>query len=352
MDESPTTRDKCHAHVGRMAIASTPPPLLGFRERDCGTRERGATTMTGTRKQFEARTHAQLETEKGAKGERATRTDHYYSRIWATLTAAAVAASFLLLASVKPAEAAFPGKNGKIAFSSDMTEGEGVDNPEGDYEIFTINPDGTGLKQLTSNDADDFGPDYSADGKWITFTSTRDGDEEIYVMKADGSDQENLSNTPGANDSFPVWSPDGKRIAFTSDRDGNFEVYKMRADGSDQKDLSNTPDANELLPDWSPDGNRISFASDRDSAPFVFDIFKMKADGSGKKNLTSTPDVNDLFSAWSPDGKQIAFDSARDNPGTKNFDIFKMRADGSGKKSLTNTPGVDDYAPSWKPRKK
>src|SRR5947209_5567761 len=121
------------------------------------------------------------------------RTGHQYSRVCATLAALVVASLFL--APVKPAEATFPGKNGKIAFSSNMTEGEGVDNPEGDYEIFTINPDGTGLEQLTSNDADDYAPEYSADGKWITFTSDRNGRrkgiDDIFKMKADGSDQEN-----------------------------------------------------------------------------------------------------------------------------------------------------------------
>ena len=83
-------------------------------------------------------------------------------RLKAFLAAASVATLTVLLAGlfsqVQPADAAFPGQNGKLVFGSSMNSGPGVDNPEGDYEIFTINPDGTGLVQLTHNSADDYYP--------------------------------------------------------------------------------------------------------------------------------------------------------------------------------------------------
>jgi hypothetical protein len=96
----------------------------------------------------------------------------------------------------------------------------------------------------------------------IAFTSTRHGNAEIYVMKADGSGQTRLTNTP-AEEFHPAWSPNGQRIAFASNRDGNDEVYVMKADGSSPTRLTNNP-ANDYLPDWSPDGQKIAFVSNRD----------------------------------------------------------------------------------------
>jgi Tol biopolymer transport system component len=311
-----------------------------------------------------------------------------------------VAAS-LLLALMMPAEAAFSGKNGKIAFSSNKSKGKGVDNRTGDFEIFTIDPDGTGLEQLTFNRADDYAPEYSADGERITFTSDREGSsrgiDDIFKMEADGSDQENLTKTPRTDDSFsvwspngrwiaftsfrgdnfevyrmkadgsaqrnltenpaddslPAWSPGGKRIAFQSDRTGNFEIFKMKANGSAKKNLTKNSAANDVLPEWSPDGRRMAFASDRDSTIFILDIFTMKKDGSSQQNLTETPRASECFSAWSPDGRQIAFDRDWGRPAsgcTDNENIFRMKADGSSQKKVTGTRVADDYAPAWQPR--
>ena len=92
-----------------------------------------------------------------------------------TLLACVVA----LLAGENHAQAAFPGANGKIVFASDGTTGTGVNNPTGDDEIFTMNKDGTGKTQLTDNTADDDSPSFSADGRYVVFTSDRDGNKEI-----------------------------------------------------------------------------------------------------------------------------------------------------------------------------
>ncbi len=117
-----------------------------------------------------------------------------------------VALVSLLATTATPAEADFPAKNGRIAFASDRTTGPGVDNPTGDYEIFTTNPDGNGLKQLTINTAIDEYPAYSPNGKRIVFSTFRDGNFEIYKMKADGSNPTNLTNNP-ALDYEPAWQP-------------------------------------------------------------------------------------------------------------------------------------------------
>lgn len=114
----------------------------------------------------------------------------------------------------------------RIAFSS---------RRDGDFEIYVMNADGTGLARLTDNDAADKHPAWSPDGQRIAFDSNRDGTWEIYVMNADGDGLARLTYDDADDGSFwalrPVWSPDGKRIAFHSKRDGNWEIYVMSAGG-------------------------------------------------------------------------------------------------------------------------
>jgi Tol biopolymer transport system component len=76
--------------------------------------------------------------------------------------------------------------------------------------------------------------------------------KEIFVVNADGSGLRNLTDNDGANDD-PVWSPDGRAIAFTSDRDGNVEIYVMEADGGNERNVSQNA-ADDFDPAWSPRG--------------------------------------------------------------------------------------------------
>jgi TolB protein len=139
----------------------------------------------------------------------------------------------------------------KIAFSSDR---------DGNREIYSMNADGSGQTRLT-NDAGkvadisldflDADPAWSPDAKKIAFESTRDGDYEIYTMNEDGSDQKNLSQN-AALDALPAWSPDGKDIVFESERGekGNRDIFVMTAsDGTIVDRLTNEPTAEEA-PDW------------------------------------------------------------------------------------------------------
>lgn len=180
----------------------------------------------------------------------------------------------------------------------------------------------------------------------IAFESDRDGNNEIYLMNADGSELKNLTNHLDY-DGLPAWSPDGKQLAFMSLRDGNMEIYLMNADGTDQKRLTENP-ANDYAPTWSPDGKQIAFASDRDGNT---DIYRMNVDGTALTNLTQHP-AQDTNPAWSPDGQQIVFSSDRENKPRDYYvrGIYVMNADGTGTQRLSENSmmGVRSF-PAWSP---
>jgi TolB protein len=291
-----------------------------------------------------------------------------------------------------PAGATFPGDNGQIALASNG-DPFGT-NPEHDFEIFRMNRDGSGLTQLTFNAATDFAPDWSPDGRKITFRSRRDaGNREIYVMNADGSQQTrltvnpatddapswsadgtkiyfhstrtgnlevfvmkadeseavggavvNLSNNPAA-DGRPVESPDGRTIAFVSERDGPSAIYTMRVDGSDVRRLTPGTVAWAANPNWSPDGRMIAFVNNFCGPCPASDIFVMKRNGTAIRQLTASFG-NNLYPFWSPEGDKIAFTHWVDLDAV-NADIYLMDTAGDGRTNITNSPTVDDEYPAW-----
>jgi len=242
--------------------------------------------------------------------------------------AVALTAGLLLLALVgtKPARAAFPGQNGKIAFSVD-------DWGYGSGFIYTMNPDGSNQTQLTSGSGGDSEPAYAPDGSKIVFTSARDGNAEIYVMNSDGSGQTRLTNDP-ASDSQPAFSSDGSKVAFTSERDGNAEIYVLNADSSGTPTRLTNDGAADVDPAFSPDGSKIAFTSERDGNK---EVYAMDADGADPIRLTNDP-TDDFQPAYAPDGSKIAFATKRDG---LNSEVYVMNQDGSGQTGLTN--GSDDY---------
>jgi Tol biopolymer transport system component len=258
---------------------------------------------------------------------------------------AAISLALVMVVAAKPAQAAFPGNNGKIVFMSDRIT---ADNPEADFEIFMMNDDGTGLTQLTKNTMTDGQPTFSPDGTQIAFESNRDGDYDIYKMNAapeSATNQpQNLTNNT-VYDFDPAWSPDGTKIAFTGSPSGNADIYTMFSDGSDQVRLTKRS-AQDLQPAWSPDGRKIAFMSGRSGNA---EIYVMKAARpEGKRNRPanrSRHSGTDESPNWSPDGTQIAFQSAR---GGSDFEIWTMAADGTKQVPLTDN-STGDFRPAWSP---
>jgi len=284
---------------------------------------------------------------------------------------------------------AFPGTNGRIAFT---TYGGGG-------ELYSMKADGTDVVNLTNNPAPDYNAMWSADGSKIAFDTSRDGNFEIYKMNADGSDQIRLTDDaisgPG-DDWSPNWSPDGTKLVFYSDRNDQvptktFDIYTMNADGTNQTLVTNnaiqdlgvqwSPDGSRLvfssggttaqaddpareiytmnpdgtsvsapltsnafnddIPSWSPDGTKIVFMSKRDGNN---EIYSMNANGTNQVNLSNSSS-SDHFPTWSPDGTKIVFLSMRDG----NSEMYTMNPDGTNQTRLTNTPTINEDQPSWQP---
>ena len=223
-----------------------------------------------------------------------------------------------------------PGLSGTIAFTTDR---------DGDFEIYLMGADGSDPVNLTNSPATwDTLPDWSPDGARIVFMSSGDGQYDVYAINADGSDLTRLTDSLG-RDWYPAWSPDGARIVFASDRDRSMEIYVMNADGTGLTRLTED-DAFDRSPDWSPDGSRIVFASDVSGD---YEVYVMNADGTGADKLTNSPGT-DFFPRWSPNGESIVFDSRRDG----DREIYVMNADGTGQTNLTNHPAEDGLA-EWSP---
>lgn len=323
------------------------------------------------------------------------------------LSAAVIVAGILLaLAGSSPAEAAFPGTAGAIAFSTTRDGNEDF----GRQNVYRMDSDGFGQTRLTDTARFNSSPSWSPDGKKVAFEAKDEsGYGEVFAMDADGSNEVNLTNNNEVHDVGPAWfpngrkiafashrrgggyqgggnnwelwvmtldasgdpvgpptrltrnaafdtspavSPDGRKIAFSSDRDGDFDIYVMltRPEGPNNRPvkLTDNATAHDEAPDWSPDGTKLAFAG---NGTFALDILVMKPVPEGPtnrpKNLTSKSAADDSSPAWSPDGRQIAFQS--DRP-VNNHEVWRMGADGSNKVQLTNEEvGVRAGGPDWQP---
>lgn len=224
---------------------------------------------------------------------------------------------------------------GKIAFISDR---------KGRNTIYSINADGTGLREI-SDASSALNRDItgvhtmtiSPDGKQIAFGTAAfpSGTSDIYTINADGSNLRNLTHQP-ALDLYPAWSPDGTRIAFISNRNGKGEVCIMRPDGTDFRVIGQAVITYPgFAPAWSPDGRCLAFL-DQNSRVNIADLSSNEL-----RNISQGPDLFATNPIWSPNSVQVGFQAEGD--------IYIMNADCSRLHNLTDDSSDENWYPSWSP---
>ena len=192
---------------------------------------------------------------------------------------------------------------------------------DGNSEIYVSDADGSNQTNLTRNPTTDVAPRWSPDGARITFVR----DSQVWIMNADGSDPTQL--TTGSNDSEPQWSPDGTHIALIRNDSGAFNLWVVSDSGDEPAQLT-TAGASRFS--WSPDGTKLAFSTDRNGNA---DIYTMNSDGSAEAIRAGDSADNDR-PTWSPDGFEILFQSRRSG----NDDLWIVGPLGNDPRNLTNSP--------------
>jgi Tol biopolymer transport system component len=282
-------------------------------------------------------------------------------------TLSILALSAAALGAAAGASASFPGSAGRLAYfyaaelwslSPDGAEtrplGAGLSpawSPNGrliafdaivngNNDVWVMRADGTGRRRITRNAAPDYFAGWSPDGSQLVFTSDRGG-EDLFRIRLDGTGEQRLTDDPRP-DWGAAWSPDGRSIAFAGNARGNLEIELIDSAGGGRRQLTDHPER-DYDPAWSPDGTKIAFTTERDGNA---NVYVMNADGTDMSRLTDDPS-GDWRPAWSPDGTQIAFESERDEA-TFDRDVFVMNADGSAQRRL-RTGNVNARDVDWQP---
>jgi TolB protein len=273
----------------------------------------------------------------------------------------------LLAAAAVLVLGAAPGAGGAHASSRIVFALEGGSGPSADLtSLYTVRPDGTGLRRLTVPPTlqalgGDSGPAWAPRGRRIVFERNLPywGSDRMRLMSVSAAGGRPTQLTSGPFDAMPSFSPDGRRIAFTrverSAAPPGAGLFTVDRAGRHVRPLLS--DRIDLSADWSPDGRTIAFSRltspDRPLAEAT--LYLADADGTHLRQLSAKP-VHGLSPSWSPDGNRLAFVSFADGNDPPcdaascppSGELYVVRVDGSGLRRLTRSR-ADDEHPSWSP---
>lgn len=297
------------------------------------------------------------------------------------LAAALLLAVVMVVLAAGSADAAFPGQDGKIAFSKENYR-------NGTSGIFAIAPEGGGQERLGPEYG--YSPSWSADGQKIAFARYTRNSADIFTKTIGVSGSTRLTDNPAFEDSVAV-SPDGGKIAFTryNRNSESSDIYVMNADGTGTKNLTKTDQIGEFGSDWSPDGGKIAFTSVRfsgmeglaaraaesqEGGAFTpealtleslareasepkettaepeedVEVSVINADGTGREDLTASR-AYDILPAFSPSGDEIVFSKLTFDGRSEQSELVVMDSDGTNKRQITDTPRAFEYEADWQP---
>lgn len=273
----------------------------------------------------------------------------------------------------------FGGENAEayFAFDGDRLIFQATPRGAGCDQIFTMNLDGSDVRQVSTGEGRTTCSYYYPSGDKILYSSTHHFSAacpsppdfsrgyvwaiypsyDIFVSNADGSDLQQLTHSFGY-DAEATFSPLGDLIVFTSMRDGDLEIYTMKPDGSDVRRLTYEL-GYDGGPFFSPDGSKIIYRarhpeSAEDAAdytsllaeglirPTTLDIFVMDADGSNQIQLTDFGAAS-FAPFWHPSGEKVIFSSNMDDPAGRDFELYMIDLDGGGLERITTSKGFDGF---------
>lgn len=217
-----------------------------------------------------------------------------------------------------------------------------VSEHQGGRELYVMDADGYGARQVTADGFLNLMPSWSPDRRFVVYTAHRQRSQAIVKLELASNERETLID-PNSLNITPAFSPDGKTLAYTTSYGGNSEIDQVDLLTKQVRRLTDHPSA-DLSPTWSPDGRELAFTSDRAGRP---QIYLMNADGSNVRRLTFTGEYN-AAPAWSPQGDWIAFVCRIPKQG---FKLCLITPDGQQQTQITFDPGIDD-SPSWAPNGK
>jgi Tol biopolymer transport system component len=179
-------------------------------------------------------------------------------------------------------------------------------------DVFIADADGRNARPFLPDRALDYNASFSADGRWVVFTSTRGGSADIYRARADGTKLEKLTDSPAFDDQGAL-SPDGDWLAFVSSRSGQADIWTLELKSGDLRNVTSSA-GGDFRPQWSPDGQWLAFSSDRGSTnpKFTFatlhstELYVVRADGSGLKRVTQAGEFAGS-PQWSEDGLSLLY---------------------------------------------
>ena len=254
------------------------------------------------------------------------------------LAVVALTAGAAALAASSPSVARSPGTNGAVIF------GGNVDKTR---QLFTIRPDGTGMRQLTSLPGENNNGTWSPDNQRVAFERNLPKYAAVYVINADATGLRRVSHSQFASD--PAWSPDGRRIVFARENHKpRFETGITLADPDGRHVVKLTRGRFDHPGDFSPDGRHITFV--RTGRRGGSAIFVIGVNGRGLTRLTTYAPNYDR-PTWSPDGRKILFNSYSDPHPGKSANVFTIRPNGTGLTQLTQITGgeINAFGAQWSP---
>src|SRR5262249_14419629 len=263
----------------------------------------------------------------------------------AVLTGVVVMASVLF---ASPAWATFPGASGRIAFSALPTPGAPG------MQIFTIEPNGSGLREIPHLDGSATFAHWSPDGNQIAFELDHPAGEpgcSVMLMNADGSGLTDLTGNRNGCEATPSFTPDGTRIFFEhfDDITGMDAIWSMNLSGADRHLITSGTGSGGTDPQVSRDGTTLSFI-DSNGQPFGQALFTARIDGTGLHQLTPFIDVG-VKQAWAPDGSRLTLTPNADFPDHLSPNVATINPDGSDLRYLThyNAGGASAFTGSYSP---